>query len=135
MKFIIVFGIIITLISCTKKQDRLIAKKWKFEKIEKSVNGGPYVEESLDCKNDDIWTFEKDGSFSINSGSNCPSDQINGYWQIGADEKTISYTYNGFSGTYYDEIVELNKKQLVTIFDTGLIPTTYYKYYFIPFED
>lgn len=134
MKYILSVLLLLTIISCTKKQDRLLAKKWKFEKIEKSVNGSSFIEESLDCKNDDIWTFEKDGSFSINLGSNCPSDQINGAWQIGADEKTISYTYNGIQGIYYDEIVELNKKQLITLFDTGLIPTTYFKFYFVPLD-
>jgi hypothetical protein len=121
---------LILLSSCTKKQERMIAKSWEFEKIEKSVSGGPFIQEDLNCQNDDVWTFDKSGLFEINTGSNCSSSGIKGTWELSADEKTIAFTYDGFTGVYYDEIIELTKTTLVTIHDSGLQTPTYYKYYF-----
>jgi hypothetical protein len=131
MRYLVSTLILIVVFSCAKKPEKLLIGTWKVDKIEKSESGSPFHEIPLDCHAGETRTFTKDGVYKVITGTSCgTTTTINGSWILGADEKTISLTFEGFGGVYYDEIVELTKTNLILLYDSGLSSNTYFKYYF-----
>lgn len=131
MKNLLILLTFLLLFSCTKKNEKLIVGLWKVEKLELSIDGSNFMEEPLDCFEDDIWQFSKKGEFNINNGIICGGSQSSkGTWRILEDEKTIAFTYDGAIGEYYSIIEELDKNKLVKIQDNGTIPATFYKFHY-----
>jgi hypothetical protein len=131
MRNLLILLLLVVSNSCSKKPAKMLVGTWEIVKIEKSENGNAFIEVPLDCQLGEIRTFTKDGNYKIVTNTSCgATTTINGTWSLGADEKTISLTFIGIGGIYYDEIVELTKKNLIILYDSGLSNTTYFKYYF-----
>lgn len=74
----------------------IFSRKWKLtSRLWTSIN--PNVEDLKDCEKDDVYSFKRDGSYSINFGlSACTYDGFNVYdtWTLSEDEKTFTTKYH-----------------------------------------
>lgn len=74
----------------------VFSRKWKLiSRLWTSIN--PSVEDLKDCEKDDIYSFNRDGSYGVNFGkSACTYDGFNVFdnWTLSEDEKTFTTKYH-----------------------------------------
>ncbi len=116
MRIFIFISLTTLFLSCHKKNERLLETSWKLNKEEFSHMGADFVVEEPDCGTDNIWYFKSGGEFVISQGIELCGNGMptEGTWRLEEDEKTIVFTYDGFVGEYFTEIIELTRNTLVT---------------------
>jgi len=113
---LLIFTIALIFFSCIKKPEKRIIGSWKIEKLETSINGGPFLVSANDCFLDDIWTFKKDGSFIWDNGLTCSSGSSEDItWSIKGEDTIIYQFASNILNVFHDQIIEISKNKLVTI--------------------
>lgn len=86
----------LTVNTTTSGQQIIYSRKWKLiSKLWTSVS--PAVEDLQECGKDDIYTWNKDSTYSVNFGTSaCTFDGFNVFdtWQLSEDEKTFKQVYH-----------------------------------------
>ena len=86
----------LTVNTTTSGQQIIYSRKWKLvSKMWTSVS--PAVEDLKDCEKDDVYSWNKDSTYSVNFGAlACTFDGFNVYdnWYLSEDEKTFTQIYH-----------------------------------------
>ena len=119
---LLVFAVTIIVSSCKKEEanlmlkEMLIKKSWKFSSMK--ING---LETIQDCNNDDIMTFEENGTYLSTCGAvTCSAGETNtsGTWALSNNGKSIT-----IGSTSYSIVITENKVVIANvIMELTLIP-------------
>jgi hypothetical protein len=108
----------------------LLIGGWQVVKVESDTPDTTW-EVREDCTSDDIDEFTLDGTYTRVPGRvlcEGQSGPLLGGWRISDDETTLFLTYDGIFGEYESEIAELTEARLITVFDSGQLDGTRFRY-------
>lgn len=137
-QFMLGFISVVTLISCTKKEDSISeidqmkltisAKMWKLSSTVFITTTGNVAQTIAACRLDNLWEYKSDNKFSLFPGTiKCTPTEVTtlGSWDI-TDAKGLKITTSS-GASYTDEILllETNKLQLKYTLGSGAYIDTY----------
>lgn len=118
--FLLLIGLLITSLSCSKKDDptpeSMIVGKWVMESYEGTSLG---IDEcSID---NNYYDFKKDGSFKftifMKDGNECsPAGELDGFYELEGSEKIYFYEFEDHDKDDYEmfvDIISLSKNKMV----------------------